>query len=81
VALTVRRSRSKISEVKNGNIITDHFWLHDPKRFKNLGDLKEGEILQFHARVQTYSKGYDSYDYKLAYPEGLMRISQQTTLQ
>jgi len=61
----------------NGKIISDHLWFNLTKGFEELGTLKEGDIIQFAARVKKYRKGYinrragideSSFDYKLSHP-------------
>ncbi|HVU55924.1 MAG TPA: hypothetical protein VHD83_12760 [Puia sp.] len=61
----------------NGKIISDHCWFNMTKGFAALGTLKEGNIIQFEARVKKYRKGYinrragidqSSFDYKLSHP-------------
>ena len=64
-------------------IITDHLWFNKTKGFKAL-NLKEGNIVQFDARVDSYVKGYKGYredvcshtekDYKLSYPTKIKLI-------
>ena len=41
-------------------IITDHLWFNKTKGFEAL-NLKEGDIVQFDARVDSYTKGYQGY--------------------
>jgi len=65
---------------KDGKIATDHLWLGHTKQFQALGEMREGDIIQFHARVRQYVKGYRGYredaqmenpprlDYKLSHP-------------
>jgi len=61
----------------NGKIISDHLWFNMTKGFEKLGTLREGDIIQFEARVGKYRKGYinrradidqSSFDYKLSHP-------------
>ena len=64
-------------------IITDHLWFNKTKGFESL-NLKEGNIVQFDARVDSYVKGYKGYredvcshtekDYKLSYPTKIKLI-------
>ena len=69
-----------LTDVKrNGRVITDHLWFNLTKGFENLGELTEGDIIQFHARVRTYLKGYGGYDnkeldYKLSHPTKIKLI-------
>lgn len=64
-------------------IITDHLWFNKTKGFEAL-NLKEGDIVQFDARIDSYTKGYQGYredvcsyteiDYKLSYPTKIKLI-------
>ncbi|MGC9777673.1 MAG: hypothetical protein HZR80_00355 [Candidatus Heimdallarchaeota archaeon] len=63
---------------RDGTIVGDHLWFNYTKGFKELGELKVGDIIQFDARVKKYYKGYQGYredvprsqkrDYKLSHP-------------
>lgn len=65
---------------ESGHIITDHLWFNYTKGFLKLGTLKQGDVVEFDARVGEYIKGYKGYnlerqmeqplqaDYKLQYP-------------
>jgi hypothetical protein len=66
----------------NGNLISDHLWFNMTKGFEQLGTLKEGDSVQFEARVKRYRKGYihrgagideSKYDYKLSHPTKIQR--------
>ena len=67
-------------------IITDHLWFNKTKGFDVL-NLKEGDIVQFDARVNSYIKGYQGYredvwshtekDYKLSYPTKIKIINKK----
>ena len=67
-------------------IITDHLWFNKTKGFDAL-NLKEGDVVQFDARVDSYTKGYQGYredvcsyteiDYKLSYPTKIKLIKNQ----
>jgi hypothetical protein len=57
--------------------IADHLWFNYTKQFQKLDNLKQGDIIEFEARVKQYVKGYVNYrewidnreiDYKLSYP-------------
>jgi hypothetical protein len=66
--------------MKGSEIVTDHQWFNMTKGFEALGDLQEGDRIEFHARVKPYYKGYKGYreevrlekpielDYKLSHP-------------
>ena len=43
-----------------GDKITDHLWFNLTKGFCQ-AHLKQGDIIQFEARVDTYLKGYQGY--------------------
>lgn len=70
----------------NGKKMTDHLWFNKTKGFASL-DLKEGDIIQFDARVAACEKGYKGYredvyapiktDYKLSYPTKISIIGRQ----
>jgi hypothetical protein len=62
-------------------MVADHIWFTDTLGFRKLGELKEGDVVRFNARVRPYYKGYlgdgnefQELDYKLSYPT---RISRQ----
>ena len=66
----------------DGNPVTDHLWFNYTKGFASLGDLQEGDVIRFDARVRPYIKGYVNQreyiderevDYKLAYPTKVAR--------
>lgn len=64
----------------SGKTVTDHIWFSLTKGLQSLGDLQEGHVIEFHARVREYVKGYKGYredvmfenpprtDYKLSHP-------------
>ena len=67
----------------SGALVSDHLWFNLTKGFEKLGTLREGEIIQFEARVRRYKKGYvnrragideSSYDYKLSHPTKIARV-------
>ena len=43
---------------ENGKIVANHIWFSNTKGFQKLGELKEGNKIQFDARVKDYIKGY-----------------------
>ena len=61
----------------NGELMADHMWFNYTKGFEKI-ELKEGDIIRFHARVKEYEKGYKGHkedvyrpikiDYKLSHP-------------
>lgn len=68
----------------SGKKVTDHIWFHMTKGFEKIGELQEGDVIQFDARVKEYVKGYNGYreeiqcgrpveqDYKLNNPSKLL---------
>ncbi|MFX0132094.1 MAG: hypothetical protein ACFFDN_00480 [Candidatus Hodarchaeota archaeon] len=72
---------------KTGKEVADHLWIDCGKRLDKL-DLKEGEMIQFFARVKDYGKGYQGYnefgekefpeiDYGLSYPSQVYKLHQK----
>ena len=67
---------------KDGRILTDHLWIKDGKRIGSLGELKEGDIIQFDARIAPYNKvaykidrWYEkTTDYTLKFPTNFRKI-------
>ena len=73
-----------IKEATSGSFVTDHLWFTKTKGFDKLG-LKQGDVVQFDARVASYTKGYqgdwDSWlekDYKLSYPTKLVKLNKES---
>jgi hypothetical protein len=73
---------------KKGNFICDHLWFNLTKGFEKLGNLKEGDTIQFEARVGKYKKGYinrkagidqTAVDYKLSHPTKVMKVVARKT--
>ena len=75
-----------LKNIKQGSkIVTEHIWFSMTKEFEALGELKQGEIVEFCARVKEYYKGYAGYkeevqwekpieqDYKLSHPTKIRR--------
>ena len=68
-----------LKDIKNkeGEVITDHLWFNLTKGFQKL-HMREGDIIQFDARVKAYVKGYNKIDrkidYKLSYPTKLKKL-------
>lgn len=66
-------------------IVCNHLWFNYTKGFEDVGNLEEGYILSFSARVKEYEKGYfgrreDVYkpseiDYKLSHPTKIRKIN------
>jgi hypothetical protein len=66
----------------NGKIMCDHLWFNMTTGFEKLGNLREGDIIQFEARIKKYRKGYinreagidqSKFDYKLSHPTKIRR--------
>lgn len=67
----------------DGKYMTDHLWFNLTKSFEE-ANLKEGDKVQFDARVKEYTKGYRGrredvycpieYDYKLSYPTKVIKL-------
>ena len=65
-----------IMDLSNQQEITDHLWFTYTKRFQEV-NLKEGNIIEFDARVKEYWKGYREdieKDYKLSHPTKIFII-------
>lgn len=70
-------------EIKDsqGSFVTDHLWFNFTKGFQSL-DLKEGDTVEFEARVSDYLKGYihdecvdeRTVDYRLSYPTKIKKL-------
>ena len=69
----------------SGKIVADHLWFNLTKGFQ-AANLRNGDIVQFDARVAVYQKGYrghrtDVYcpieqDYKLSHPTKVKNLGQ-----
>ena len=72
-----------IIDISTKEKITEHIWFNLTKGFYTL-DLKEGDVVEFDARVKRYTKGYMGYredvykpietDYKLSHPTKIKKI-------
>jgi hypothetical protein len=72
---------------ETGELVTDHLWFNLTKGFASL-DLRGGEMIEFHARVKEYVKGYKGHveerqwdaplelDYKLSHPTKVRVITE-----
>lgn len=72
-----------IKKVDDNKFMTDHLWFNLTKQFEALGDLGQGDVVQFDARVKEYVKGYVNrreyidereIDYKLSHPTKVKMI-------
>jgi hypothetical protein len=78
-----------LKNVSNGvRIVTDHIWFSMTKGFDALGELKQGDKVEFHARVKEYEKGYinnreeideTEIDYKLSHPTKISKMANYET--
>lgn len=68
-------------------LVTSHLWLDCGKQFDKLL-LKEGDFIQFYARVKIYEKGFQGYnefgekgfptiDYGLCYPSKVAKLTKK----
>lgn len=71
----------EIKDAQN-RFVADHLWFNYTKGFQSL-ELKEGDIVEFDARVSDYVKGYvhdDDFidertvDYRLSYPTKIRKM-------
>lgn len=44
-----------ISEAETNELVTDQLWFNYTKGFLTLGELKEGDLIKFNARVKNYT--------------------------
>lgn len=74
---------TKVQDAETGELVTDHLWFTFTKGFQ-LFALKEGDTLEFEARVKAYSKGYvnkrlaidkEKRDFKLSNPAKIKRLT------
>ena len=75
-----------LKEVRDatGRTVTNHLWFNWTKGFERAWPLREGDVIQFDARVQRYTKGYQGRrenvyrpaetDYKLSRPTKIKRV-------
>ena len=70
-----------IIDAETNLLLTDHVWFSFTKGFQEAG-IRQGELIQFEARVKKYSKGYanrslrinqKTVDYKLSHPTKIKR--------
>lgn len=77
---------TEIARADTGEFLDGHLWLTDTKEFRALGQLNEGDLVEFYATVASYEKGYQgwniekllqcprSIDYTLVKPTGVRRV-------
>ena len=78
-----------VKDVRFGDsqeILCSHLWFNLTKGFQALGELQEGDLIEFDARVKPYRKGYwgwdswravenpPTWDYKLSHPTKIQKI-------
>ena len=61
---------------KDGRQLSDHLWFKSCMSWERLA-LKSGDKVAFHARVDTYTRRGDDYDYHLEYPERLVKVNDE----
>ena len=74
-----------ITDISTKEKVCSHIWFNLTKGF-NAIDLKEGDVVEFDARVKRYVKGYMGYredvykqietDYKLSHPTKIIKINE-----
>lgn len=67
-----------ITSADTNQIVCNHIWFTCGKQFFNLGELQQGDLVEFVARSAQYEKGYNGYrndvrkphsvDFKLSHP-------------
>lgn len=71
-----------IVDTETNKLVTDHVWFSFTKGFEQ-AFLKEGDSLEFEARVKEYRKGYvnknykinnSTTDYKLSHPTKIKKV-------
>jgi len=77
---------NRITDVETGKVVTDHLWFTYTKGFQDAG-LKEGDTIEFEARVKEYKKGYVNrayginqrkHDYKLSHPTRIAVVNSRS---
>lgn len=68
--------------LRDNRLMTDHLWFNLTKGFRQLGQLKHGDVIQFDGRVNSYLKGYQTpslsaatIDYQVSWPTKITRVS------
>lgn len=76
---------TKIVDIETNSVMTDHHWFSYTKGFEKV-QLKEGDSIEFEARVKIYQKGYVNRklsinnrqsDFKLSNPTHIQVIRQE----
>lgn len=74
-----------VNVTRRGSVVADHIWFVCGVQFERL-DLQAGDVVEFHARVTAYWKGYKgqrdlddaapiSKDYRLSNPTGVKKVA------
>lgn len=67
----------------DGQFLTDHLWFNYTKSFAKLGQLQEGDQVQFNGRVNSYTKGYylgpQQVDYDIERPTKIRLLTKRKT--
>lgn len=65
-----------VTDIETGQVVSDHLWFTYSKRFED-ANIREGNTIEFDARVKEYTKGYVNrqlkvdqrkQDFKLSHP-------------
>jgi hypothetical protein len=76
-----------VTDIDANVVVADHLWFSYTKGFIDAG-LKEGNVVEFEARIKKYSKGYvnrryqinqQSIDYRLSHPTKIRRVSENVS--
>jgi len=77
---------NRVIDTETGNAVTDHLWFTYTKGFQD-ARMKEGDTIEFDARVKEYKKGYVNrayginnrkQDYKLSHPTRIAVVNSPT---
>lgn len=67
---------------QSGKTVSDHLWLNRTKGIQSIEPLREGDVIEFKARVKKYTKGYRGYREEIAWEKPIRRdykLSHPTT--
>jgi hypothetical protein len=74
---------TNVTDAETSSIVADHIWFSYTKLFEKI-TLKEGSLVEFEARVKSYTKGYFNKavginqrkaDFKLSHPTKIKIVS------
>lgn len=68
-----------IVDVETNDVVADHLWCSLTKSFEKLV-LKEGDIIEFEARVKVYKKGYVNSRYQINNSKKDFKLSHPTKI-